>query len=288
MVKRRRPRWLVLVVALVAVVGFEQLYEVWAAHAMVEGPNGGVPTAPPRRGELRLTVGPPDAALSVELVAPKLSPRATIFVLPGLRDDKDYMRSFAEQLAEAGYRAVLIDSRGHGRSSGRWLTYGVQEARDLSQLADALAIDGPIGVLGHSYGGSVALEWAGREPRVRAVVSLSPFSTMRELMRDLPVLGALTPRFVLERSLARASRLAGFDPNDADARRAAHKTKAPILIIHGDADLFVPIQQSRSIAAGAPPGHIQLVEIPGSDHEHLPGDPRVWPVALDFLSRAFP
>ena len=33
---------------------------------------------------------------------------------------------------------MLVDLRGHGGSSGRWLTYGVVESRDLSQLIDQL------------------------------------------------------------------------------------------------------------------------------------------------------
>ena len=53
----------------------------------------------------------------------------------------------------AGYRAVLVDLRGHGRSTGKYLTYGVQEAQDISQVIDALEqqqlIAGEIGVLGH-------------------------------------------------------------------------------------------------------------------------------------------
>jgi pimeloyl-ACP methyl ester carboxylesterase len=283
----RRPRWLGLAVAVAVVAGGEQLFERWSAHTMVDAPNGGVPTSPPRPGELRLTVGPPEATLSIEIVAPRLPPRATIFVLPGLRDDKEYMRAYAERLAEAGYRAVLVDSRGHGRSTGHWLTYGVQEARDLSQLVDALGIDGPIGVLGHSYGGASALEWAGREPRVRAVMSLGSFTNMRECIRDLPIVRTLVPHFVMARAVERAGRLAHFDPDEADARRAAARTRAPVLIAHGSADPIVPVAQARSLAAAAA-GHVQLVILDGQDHENLAGDPRLWSMTLEFLSRAFP
>jgi pimeloyl-ACP methyl ester carboxylesterase len=288
--KRRRwqrPRGLGLLLAVLAVVGTEQAFERWAAHTLVDAPNGGVPIAPPRRGELRLTVGPPDATLSVETVAPKLPPRATIFVLPGLRDDKEYMRAYAERLAEAGYRAVLVDSRGHGRSGGQWLTYGVQESRDLSQLIDALAITGPIGVLGHSYGGSTALQWAGREPRLRAAIGMGAFTTLRECVRDLPIIGTIVPHFILERAIERASRMAHFDPDEADARRAVQKTQAAVLIVHGSLDPIVPVAHAHSLAA-AGQGHSQLVILDGQDHENLAGDPRLWSMTLDFLSRVFP
>ena len=276
-----------LVAFIVVVAGGEQLFERWAAHAMVDAPNGGTPKSPPRPGELRVTVGPPAATLSVEIVRPKLPPRATIFVLPGITDDKEYMRAYADRLATAGYRAILVDSRGHGRSTGKYLTWGIEEAHDLSQLIDALAIDGPIGVLGHSYGGASAIEWAGREPRVQAVMALGPFSSMRNCVLALPVVRSVVPRFVLEHALVRAGRLAGFHPEDADVRVAARRTKAPILIVHGTEDPIVPIEQARSIAAAAP-DHVKLVVLEGQDHENIAGDARLWPMTLDFLSRSFP
>jgi pimeloyl-ACP methyl ester carboxylesterase len=274
-------------VVLGVVAGGEQLFERWAAHAMVDAPNGGHATSEPHPGELRIAVGPPAATLSVEMVRPKLPPRATIFVLPGITDDKEYMRAYADRLATAGYRAVLIDSRGHGRSTGQWLTWGVQEARDLSQLIDALGIDGPIGVLGHSYGGASAIQWAAQEPRVKAVMALGPFSSMRNCVASLPVVRSVVPRFVLEHALVRAGQLAGFRPDDADARVAARKTRAPILIVHGTEDPIVPLEQARNIAAAAP-DHVKLVVLEGQDHENIAGDARLWPLTLDFLARSFP
>ena len=58
-----------------------------------------------------------------------------------------------------GFRVIAPDLRGHGRSTGEWLTYGVQESRDLSQLLAALRIPPslPVGVMGGSYGKGVLL-----------------------------------------------------------------------------------------------------------------------------------
>jgi pimeloyl-ACP methyl ester carboxylesterase len=281
-----RGAW-ALVAAIIVVVAGEQLFERWAAHSLVDAPNGGVPMAPPRPGELRIAVGPPPAMLSVEIVAPRLPPRATIFVLPGLRDDKEYMRAYADRLATAGYRAILVDSRGHGRSTGQWLTYGVQESRDLSRLVDALGLEGPIGVLGHSYGAASAIQWAGREPRVRAVLALGPFATLKSCVASLPVVATVVPHFVLMHAVERAARMAGFVADDADARAGAARSNAPVLIVHGSDDPVVPVSESRAIVAAAP-ARVRLVVLEGQDHENIAGDPRLWPLTLDFLSRAFP
>ncbi len=86
-------------------------------------------------------VGPPEASLSVSVVEPRgksPSPRGTILVLHGVLARSATMLPAARALADAGYRAVLVDLRGHGRSTGKYMTFGLQEAKDLSQVIDAL------------------------------------------------------------------------------------------------------------------------------------------------------
>ena len=262
------------------------------AHAIVDAPNQGRTIAPAATigGERFVDVGPPAARLAVEVVEPKLPPRATIFVLHGIRDHKENLRHWAEHLSEAGYRAVLVDSRGHGHSTGDWLTYGVFESHDLSQLVDGLHLDGPIGVMGVSYGGATAVEWAGREPRVRAAVAVAPFASLRDIVpiytpRTIPIVGWLVPRFVQMRTVDAAGRLAGFDPDAASPVAAARATHTPILLIHGKSDTTVPLHQSELIAAGAP--SVTLTALDAQDHDHISGDARLWPLALEFVARVF-
>src|SRR5205807_821916 len=137
------------------------------ASALIYAPNAGRPPdpagdpAPPALGPLtaralRVDVGPPRASLALLLLDPPAgtAPRATVFLLHGIRDRKESMLGWGRRLATEGYRAVLVDARGHGRSSGDFLTYGVVEARDLSQALDALAaqclIAGRVGAMGAS------------------------------------------------------------------------------------------------------------------------------------------
>jgi alpha-beta hydrolase superfamily lysophospholipase len=242
MTPRRAAVALSIVVALI--LG-EVATERIGAHAIVDAPNHTVVAVQAPPSDRAIAVGPPRATLAALVVEPKLPPRATIFVLHGIRDRKETMQHWADHLSEAGYRAVLIDSRGHGRSSGDWLTYGVQESRDLSQVVDALHLDGPIGVMGISYGGATAIEWSAREPRVRAAVAVAPFASLRDIVpvytpRTVPVVGWLIPHFV----------------------------------------------QMRIVdAAGA--RNVTLVPLDAQDHDRISGDPRLWPLALDFFARVF-
>jgi pimeloyl-ACP methyl ester carboxylesterase len=69
-------------------------------------------------------------------------------------------------------QVVLYDLRGHGRTERPPTGYGLEQAvDDLWALLGRLGIDGPVWLLGNSYGGTIALEAARRTPdRVRGLV----------------------------------------------------------------------------------------------------------------------
>jgi predicted alpha/beta-fold hydrolase len=73
--------------------------------------------------------------------------RGTILVLHDYGSQKESMSPWAYVLAQAGYRVVLIDLRGHGQSTGRTISYGKFETADLKRVLDYAAgrSSGPIG-----------------------------------------------------------------------------------------------------------------------------------------------
>jgi hypothetical protein len=127
-------------VVLLGVFAWKPLQRV-GASAIVNAPNRGLPSPPTRARELRVAVGPPSATLSLEIMD-AATPSATVFVLHGIRDEKESMRGWGRMLADAGFRAVLLDLRGHGRSTGDWLSYGVVESRDLARALDSMEAQG--------------------------------------------------------------------------------------------------------------------------------------------------
>jgi pimeloyl-ACP methyl ester carboxylesterase len=256
-----------------------------AASAIVNAPNRGAPA--PRTtvdSEIRIPVGPPNAVLSLEVLAPEVT-RATVFVLHGIRADKDSTRGWGALLVKAGFRAVLVDLRGHGRSTGDFLTFGVIESRDLAQLLDALEARGltvgDVGVLGFSYGGGVAIEWAGIDPRVKAVVAVASFASLRDVVPDyVPMLS----RSFVNGAVDLAGRRGGFDPDDASPVRAMGRTAAPILLIHGLDDHHVPWSHSQHLF-DARREHTQLLLIPGANHASIATDPAVTENAPAWFAR---
>jgi pimeloyl-ACP methyl ester carboxylesterase len=172
-------------------------------------------------------------------------------------------------LADAGFRAVLVDLRGHGRSTGEWLSYGVVESKDLSQALDAMQehgyVLGRVGVMGFSYGAAIAIEWAGNDARIAAVVAVAPFASLRAVA---PGYAPLLSASFVESAIDVAGREGGFDPDEASPARSIRRTKAPVLLIHGEDDGSIPPWHSREIrAAGA--DHVELVLVPGAGHQSV-------------------
>ncbi|HEY4013918.1 MAG TPA: alpha/beta fold hydrolase [Polyangiaceae bacterium] len=246
-------------------------WEDVGAEAIVRAPNKDRAQPPAAPGELRFDVGPPAAVLSVVCVDPP-RPRGTVFVLHGIRDSRDSMPGWGRMLAMAGYRAVLVDLRGQGRSSGDALAYGTVESCDLVQVLDALEARqcaiGEVGVMGNSYGAATAIQWAGRDARVRAVVAVSPFASLRAVVPGyLPL---RLPAAFVDRAIARAGVRGGFDPDAASPVDAIARTRAPVLLIHGAKDVRIPPWHSERIhAAGR--DHSELVLVDGEGHDTVPG-----------------
>ncbi|MBE2215294.1 MAG: alpha/beta fold hydrolase [Opitutaceae bacterium] len=211
--------------------------------------------------------------------APRLEPKGTIVLLHGIWMSRESVLHWAIHLAQAGYRTVPVDLRGHGTSTGAWVTYGALETGDLAAVLDELQRLGMagdrVGVLGISYGASVGLLWASRDPRVGAVVALEPFSDPREAIRHYAraMLSPEINRKLSDQALAgaasKAARLAGFRWEQADVIGAMKRLTVPVLFIHGEADTVIPPEHSRRLCEIAPKG-ARLIVMSADDHFSLP------------------
>jgi len=226
--------------------------------------------------QLRLELGEPRVSLSVWLIGPPAAEsKGTLFLLPGICSFKECMAGRARSYAKAGYRCVLPDFRGQGRSSGAFMTYGACEARDLRELLDLLLkqgeVRGPIGVYGMSYGAACGIQFAGLDPRVQAVVARSAFASMRQVVPVyarlfLPFLRPVLTDALIQQAVDRAGTLGGFDPNQSDTVAAIGRTQAAVLLIHGEKDRNIPIAQAEQLHAAAP-DHSQLIRVPEGTHD---------------------
>ena len=84
--------------------------------------------------------------------------------------------STAIALAGAGYRVLQYDLFGRGYSDRPDLTYGADLVdRQLGEIIDSVGIQGPVHLMGLSYGGFVTATFAGRHPeRIRSLTFVDP------------------------------------------------------------------------------------------------------------------
>lgn len=252
--------------------------------------------------ELHVPVGPPNATLRVLIKEPRPDdaepdaappqPRGTVLVVHGWRAESIWIGHIGDALAQAGYRAVHVDLRGHGGSTGDAITYGVYESRDLIQVLDALhehdLLQGPLGVWGVSMGGATAIQFAAKDSRVDAVVAVAPYTSMREVAplvarRLLPILHLASDE-TLDRLVTEGAAAKGFDPDKADTLSAIQQLEAPVLIIHGKGDAIVPVEHGRRLFEAAN-GPCELVELDWAGHilAHFSSDTTDY--SLDFFNR---
>ena len=99
-----------------------------------------------------------------------------VVMVPGLGDVRAEYRFLAAKLVEAGYRAVTMDLRGHGRSSTGWPDHGCA-AIGSDVVALVAHLDAGRGVLsGTSWGAGAGASAAAEAPEMTAaLVLIGPF-----------------------------------------------------------------------------------------------------------------
>jgi pimeloyl-ACP methyl ester carboxylesterase len=204
--------------------------------------------------------------------------RGTILLLHGYLQTRNSVTPWAVKLAQAGFRCALMDLRGQGLSTGDHVSFGAFESRDVTAVLDDLGRRGwdvsRVGILGVSYGASVALVAAGRDSRIRSIVAFEPFASAEravpELMRSA---FAKEARGISDKQFAAAhlkeAKIAGFSWSDADIPTALARSQAPVLFIHGEQDTWISPDHSRELVKLAPQGS-RLVLVPRETHMSLP------------------
>jgi len=170
-----------------------------------------------------------------------------------------------------GHNVILIDQRCHGGSQGHTITFGIRERRDvLSWVAYARKRFGDVPMIlsGVSMGAATVL-MAGDlalPDNVKGIIADCPFDSPENIIRKvlgqdmgMPV-AAVYPLIRLGGMV-----FGGFDLKSAAPLTAVPRAKVPILLIHGDADRFVPYDMSVAIHNAAP-DKIRFHTIPGAGH----------------------
>jgi pimeloyl-ACP methyl ester carboxylesterase len=184
----------------------------------------------------------------------------------------DGILGISAPLVREGYRVLTFDLRASGESGGDRFTLGALEVRDVGGAIDFLrsrgmAMDG-VSLVGFSMGGATALLVAESEPLVHAVVEDSGYADLNDLLDDqVPKQSGLpavfTPGMVLAANGLLGINVYAIRPIDGVPALAA--AGVPLLVIHGDADTYVPPKNARRIAAAYGPA-VETLYLPEANH----------------------
>lgn len=202
------------------------------------------------------------------------TPRGTVVLLHSYGGSQTVMAPWALRLAQEGWRCVLVDLRGHGKATGRRIYFGVQEARDLSQLLDELVRQGhfaePVAVVGHSYGAAVALRWKAVDPRVRAVAAIAPYAELAPAVLNVRrEYAKWMPERCIRAGLNKLPGVLELEPGELDPTTVLSRNPICALFVAGGEDKITPapeVERLCSLAAG----ESRLLVVPRATHEALP------------------
>lgn len=186
---------------------------------------------------------------------PDSTDRGAVILCHGMESDKnsEKLRYLGQALARQGILTLRFDFSGAGESSGSFsdITYSGQVA-DLAAAYALVQSRGPIrtAMLGSSMGGTVALLFAAQERAVAALVTIAA-----------PLHPETFPRRVLTVAQLQTWRRQGFvsyngrrlnlalleDLERLDVAAAARRVACPALILHGDADQVVPVEEAHEL-----------------------------------------
>lgn len=202
-----------------------------------------------------------------------LNPRGTVVLLHGYGLAQFAMTPWAFRLAQDGWRCVLVDLRGHGKSTGKKIFYGTREANDMKQLLDALEnaseLRKPVTAFGESYGASLALRWKAEDSRVQNVVAIAPYGSLSNatinICRDY---ARWIPDSMLRGGLRKLPKLLNVPARELDTTTILKRHPVPALFIAGAEDNVAPPETVRELSALAPGSEFILV--PNATHEVVP------------------
>ncbi len=166
---------------------------------------------------------------------------------------------FAPYYREAGLNLLVADYRGYGKSTGS-PTFGrivadapmILEAAE-KELTRRELLQDRLWVMGRSLGSICALELADRcAHQLQGLIIESGFLSIVRLIRHL---GLPSP--------------GDLNELEAEARKKVSRITLPTLVIHGERDQLVPLEQGEELYRALASEQKKLFTIPLADHNNI-------------------
>ncbi len=224
-----------------------------------------VPLLSPRAVRLEVPSGGLDVPVIFRTPTGASGPVPCVIIVPGLEATKEEMHNWECFYLDRGMATAALDGPGQGELAHVRIdppTYVAAVSALVDVLVDDPRVDGAaIGIMGVSLGGMLASMAAAQEPRFAAAAEVcGSFDTMSRWGRANPlsklghqhVTHSRNEEETVER--VRSWTMSGL----------AEKIRCPFLIVHGENDPIVPLDQGNMYRGQVP--HAELVVMPGANH----------------------
>ncbi|MEZ5536123.1 MAG: alpha/beta fold hydrolase [Thiolinea sp.] len=203
--------------------------------------------------------------------------RGMMVLLHGRNGRKEDLLAVAERFAAAGFRCLIPDLPGHGDSPLPTMAFGSSEfernlpaeilsdARQHFQLPDEPAV-----LWGMSMGGAFAVGAARSAPAWDALMVVSSFAALDEVLKIyIPnrwhkLANIMQPFFDAAQWLNGEPGISQMQP-----AQWAKQLSVPALVVHGERDRYVPIQQGRKLYESLASKEKHWITVPGGGHRSV-------------------
>ena len=215
-------------------------------------------------------------------------PSPTVILAHGWGRNLGRMMPYMQALHPMGYNLLAFDLRSHGSSDRDTYPNMLKFSEDIRAAVDFLAAQASevpmtIGVIGLSVGGGAAIHAAAADERIRAAVTVGAIAHPVDVMRSefakkhIPYspVGWLMLKYLQLRIGVSFNRIAPVN--------MIPKARANILLIHGDQDTVVPVQDGKRLLGAGNPDTARLWVVPDKGHSDCHEHPEFWTRVSSFL-----
>lgn len=174
-----------------------------------------------------------------------------VIVVHGYATEAMWMSTFIKQFYDKGYNILAVDLIGHGKSEGKTYSMGGFDSYDIinwSKLISKEYNNPDIILFGLSMGAATVMNSVIKQDLPKNVVAFiedSGYLDLREQFAyQLKKLYHLPAFPIIYTSNLITKIRAGYYFEDISVKNGLQNVKIPALILHGDADTFVPLKNA--------------------------------------------
>ena len=195
-----------------------------------------------------------------------------VIVAHGYRSKPSWVASIGMHFyKEKGYNVLIPSMRATEESEGKYIGMGRLDKDDIIGWINKIIEkdkDAKIILHGSSMGAATVLMASGENlpSNVKAIIADSSYTSVWDIFKsELKARFNLPPFPLMQMFRVMAQIQAKYDIKEASVINQVKKSKVPILLIHGDADDFVPVTMESKIYESLPGEKEQLI-VHGAGH----------------------